>query len=115
MSLVERWIQILAELRVRGSYRALSLPRGLDFCSNDYLGYAAAGWRAVTGRTQQNDEQSLVGQRSGTAARLVRGHHPIWDEVEAKLASWHGAEAALIMNSGYVANEIGRASCRERV
>ncbi len=35
----------------------------------------------------------------------MRGHHPLWDDVEDALAAWHGAGAALVMNSGYVANE----------
>src|SRR5262249_3950259 len=28
-----------------------------------------------------------------------------WDEVESALAAWHGAEAVLMMTSGYAANE----------
>src|SRR5205807_7653830 len=42
---------------------------------------------------------------SGIASRLLRGHQPIWDEVESSLARWHGVAAALMMTSGYVANE----------
>jgi 8-amino-7-oxononanoate synthase len=42
---------------------------------------------------------------SGLASRLLRGHHDIWDEVEARLANWHGCEAVLMMTSGYTANE----------
>ena len=34
----------------------------------------------------------------------MRGHHEIWEEVETRLAVWHGAEA-LMMISGYAANE----------
>jgi 8-amino-7-oxononanoate synthase len=104
MSLAERWTHFLDELRTRGSYRTLALPGGVDFCSNDYLGYAAAGWKAV-GRVDVPHPQSLLEQRSGTAARLLRGQHAIWDEVESALARWHGADAALMMSSGYAANE----------
>ena len=43
--------------------------------------------------------------RSGTASRLLRGQHAVWEEVEAELAGWHGAGAALMMTSGYTANE----------
>jgi 7-keto-8-aminopelargonate synthetase-like enzyme len=39
------------------------------------------------------------------ASRLLRGNHPVWEEVESALAQWHSAEASLIMTSGYTANE----------
>src|SRR5438132_12246963 len=39
------------------------------------------------------------------ASRLLRGHQAIWEEVETALARWHGAEATLMMTSGYAANE----------
>ncbi len=49
------------------------------------------------------DTESL--SRSGMASRLLRGQHAIWEEVESALALWHGAESALMMTSGYTANE----------
>ena len=64
---------------------------------DDYLGYA--GGRNVT------SQADLDLPRSGAASRLLRGNHPIWPEVEAALARWHGAPAALVLNSGYIANE----------
>jgi 8-amino-7-oxononanoate synthase len=94
MSLVARWSSALEQLRTQGRYRQFAAPRGIDFNSNDYLGYASLPERAPAGLS-----------RSGTASRLLRGHQPIWDEVEAALAAWHGAEAALVMTSGYAANE----------
>jgi 8-amino-7-oxononanoate synthase len=97
MSLRERWAALLAELHSRDRYRALSLPSGVDFASNDYLGYAS-GRRAA-------DRHNLDLARSGAASRLLRGNHPIWPEVEAALAQWHNAPAALVLNSGYMANE----------
>jgi 8-amino-7-oxononanoate synthase len=94
MTLEERWQAQLDLLRRQGRYRSLNPPRGIDFSSNDYLGYGKRFWSNI-------DDLS----RSGQASRLLRGHHEIWDEVEARLADWHGAEAALMMTSGYVANE----------
>jgi 8-amino-7-oxononanoate synthase len=98
MSLVERWSAILSELRAGGRDRELALPRGIDFASNDYLGYGGGG-----GTSRECPPSSL--SRSGMGSRLLRGHHAIWDEVEATLARWHGAEAVLMMTAGYAANE----------
>jgi len=95
MRLTDRWSAALGQLREQGRYRELRPPSGLDFTSNDYLGYGA-------GRTPLT---STGHPRSGMASRLLRGHHPIWDEVEASLAHWHGAEAVLMLTSGYAANE----------
>jgi 8-amino-7-oxononanoate synthase len=94
MSLADRWSAALDQLRAQGRFRQFALPAGIDFTSNDYLGYA--------GQLNPPDKEL---PRSGTASRLLRGHHPIWDEVETALAQWHGAEAVLMMTSGYAANE----------
>jgi 8-amino-7-oxononanoate synthase len=93
MTLEGRWRARLADLRADGRYRELRPPAGIDFSSNDYLGYTKLALPCT----------SLA--RGGTASRLLRGHQAIWDEVEVALAEWHGAEAALVMTSGYTANE----------
>jgi 8-amino-7-oxononanoate synthase len=97
MSLADRWQVELDRLKEEGRYRALTPPAGIDFSSNDYLGYSNRHLRAGS--------VSDGFARSGTASRLLRGQHPIWDEVEARLAAWHRTEAALMMTSGYAANE----------
>src|SRR5262245_3037948 len=95
MRLTDRWSAIVDELRRQGRYRELRLPGGVDLISNDYLGYGSgSAWSA---------DPALP--RCGMGSRLLRGHHPIWEEVEAALARWHGAEAAVMMTSGYAANE----------
>src|SRR5437667_8294786 len=93
MNLPDRWHVELDRLKAAGRYRMLTPPAGIDFSSNDYLGYSKRAWPA-SGLS-----------RSGAASRLLRGQHPIWDEVETKLAAWHGGEAALVLTSGYAANE----------
>lgn len=122
MSLFGRWSTALDELRKQNRYRTLRTPVGIDFTSNDYLGYArrAVGWveRAERARPTGNDnvpnrwaslEDSLDPPYNlpvtGASSRLLRGHHALWDEVESALAVWHGAEAVLMMTSGYAANE----------
>jgi 8-amino-7-oxononanoate synthase len=92
--LMERWSAQLEELRVSGRYRELREPAGIDFVSNDYLGYGRDPWPSAP-------ELPC----SGLASRLLRGHHPIWDTVEGELKRFHDAEACLMMNSGFSANE----------
>jgi 8-amino-7-oxononanoate synthase len=94
MTLFNRWTSALDQLRAQGRYRQFAAPAGIDFTSNDYLGYAS----------QRNPGDEKL-PRSGTASRLLRGHHEIWDQVESALAAWHGCEAVLMMTSGYTANE----------
>ncbi|HYV35518.1 MAG TPA: 8-amino-7-oxononanoate synthase [Gemmataceae bacterium] len=94
MNLIRRWLKELEALRAQGRFRTLQSGHGTDFASNDYLGYA---------KLQLSIPTNL--STSGAASRLLRGHHSIWDTVESELARWHGAEAALVMTSGYVANQ----------
>src|SRR5262245_21480253 len=102
MSLADRWSETIAELQKQQCYRQLNAANGVDLCSNDYLGYSQRLWPQPP---NDPDTRDLMQSRSGTAARLLRGHHCIWDEVEQGLADWHAAPSALVMNSGYVANE----------
>jgi 8-amino-7-oxononanoate synthase len=98
MNLEERWAGQLRGLREENRYRQLRLPAGVDFTSNDYLGYCG-GRRAAPSPSELSDAHS------GMASRLLRGQHPVWEQVETELARWQGAEAALMFTSGYVANE----------
>src|SRR5262245_40146022 len=95
----DRWSSALTELRARELLRQIAPARGVDLCSNDYLGYASRGLPI-----EQPAADHGAWSRSGSAARLIRGDS-IWDQVEATLAHWHGAPAALMMTSGYAANE----------
>jgi 8-amino-7-oxononanoate synthase len=102
MNLIDRWRRELDRLKQDGRHRALQVPAGIDFSSNDYLGYSKRSLPAASA-SDRGSQCDL--SRSGAASRLLRGQHPIWDEVETKLAAWHHAEAALMMTSGYAANE----------
>lgn len=106
MSLFTRWTEALDGLKAQGRFRALKPPHGTDFTSNDYLGYGGGRVPLSGGCLPPEDvERATESLHSGLASRLLRGHHLVWDEVEAALAAWHGAESVLVMNSGFTANE----------
>src|SRR5471032_840073 len=73
--------------------------RLLSFSCNDYLGLSqhpalkAAAIAAI--------ERHGVG---AGASRLVTGDHPLYAELEAKLARLKGTAAACVFGSGYLAN-----------
>jgi len=84
-----------------GPYVAIGGRRVLCLCSNDYLGLAndpavkAAAIEAI-GRW---------GVGAG-ASRLVSGTSRLHVELERRLAAFKGAEAAVLANTGYVANHL---------
>jgi 8-amino-7-oxononanoate synthase len=98
MTLAPRWSVLLDDLRAAGRYRTLTPPAGVDFVSNDYLAYGGS-------RRPPLDPALADLPRTGLASRLLRGHHPLWEQVEEVLARWHGAPATLVFSSGYTANE----------
>ena len=71
----------------------------VNLCSNDYLGLAGDP------RVMQAAAEAARSDGAGSgASRLVAGDLPIHGRLEAALARLHGAEAALLFNSGYHAN-----------
>ncbi len=71
----------------------------LNFCSNDYLGLA--NHPAVIEASQAAAAQWGAG--SG-ASHLVCGHTSLVDELERKFANFVGAQRALLLSTGYMAN-----------
>jgi len=73
--------------------------RLISFSCNDYLGLShhpavkAAAVAAI----------GIYGAGAG-ASRLVTGDHPLFRELEGRLAALKGAEAACVFGSGYLAN-----------
>ena len=89
----------LAELRAAGLLRQMRLPEGLDLVSNDYLGLAEHPY------IKERMAAALADLPSGSGgSRLLRGHHEIFERLEARLAGFSGSEAALLFGSGYMAN-----------
>ncbi len=73
--------------------------RLLSFSCNDYLNLTQhpAIKRAAIAAVER------YGAGSG-ASRLVTGNHPLYAELEARLAKIKGTEAAVVFGSGYLAN-----------
>ncbi len=111
--MITQWMMAdIEQLRDQGLYRRLrvmSSPQGrevivdgkraLNFCSNNYLGLA--------------DDPHIVDAAAGAmreygfgagASRLVSGHMPPHQELEADIAKLKSASSCLVFNSGYAAN-----------
>ena len=71
----------------------------LSFSCNDYLGLSHD--RRV--KTAAIDAIEKYGAGAG-ASRLVTGNHPLYTQLEQKLAAWKHCESALVFGSGYMAN-----------
>lgn len=79
----------LKKRKEENSFRKLySDSEAIDFCSNDYLGFA----------------RSFGNEGGATGSRLISGNSSFCEALEKEIAVFHNAEAALIFNSGYVAN-----------
>ncbi len=84
----------LEALREAGTYRQLpGTVKGIDFWSNDYLGFART--RASQGATLPDG--------AATGSRLISGDRDEWQSIERSVAAYHGFPAALVFNSGYTA------------
>ncbi|AOH56740.1 8-amino-7-oxononanoate synthase [Peribacillus muralis] len=107
------WEQELAALKEKGLYRKLrsvetlnddgqALVNGqkmLMFASNNYLGLAQD--QRVIEASIQATERFGAGS---TGSRLTTGHSIIHEALEGKLAQFKQTEAAIVLNTGYMAN-----------
>src|SRR5512144_1971741 len=106
---IDRELEALAAKGLRRALEPLSSMQGpvvtvdgralVNLCSNDYLGLA--------GDARLRSAAAAAAEREGAgagAARLVAGDLPVHGALEARLAAFKGAEAALLFGSGYHAN-----------
>jgi 8-amino-7-oxononanoate synthase len=89
----------IAELRSASLLRHMRLPDGIDLVSNDYLGLADHPYI----KDRMRDALAQLPAGAG-GSRLLRGHHAVFEQIEARLAAFCGSEAALLFVSGYAAN-----------
>ncbi len=91
--------QELSSLREKGRYRALRTYAGIDFGSNDYLGFATD---EALKKVAIASFQSVA--LSSSSSRLLPGHHAEHLAAERCFANFVGSESAVLFNSGYDAN-----------
>lgn len=70
-----------------------------SFCCNDYLGLS----QHPSVKQAAHEALEVFGAGAG-ASRLVTGNHPLYDDLERRLAAIKETEAALVFGSGYLAN-----------
>ncbi len=90
----------LRSLEERSLCRNLAEIRGVNFCSNDYLGLA----ENPELRKSLLEAIGNVTRIGGTGSRLLSGQSEDWRELEERFAEFAGTEAALFFSSGYAAN-----------
>src|SRR5215207_2125758 len=91
--------QLIETDRVDGIWAMRKGRRLLSFCCNDYLNlthHPAIKEAAIAALTR-------YGVGSG-GSRLVSGNHPLFLELESRLARMKGTGAACVFGSGYLAN-----------
>lgn len=90
----------LAGLGEKARLRSLSVRRGADFSSNDYLAMSSSP--RLT-RALQDAIARGVPLGSG-GSRLLRGNDPEHEQLEHEAAAFFGSESALFFSAGYAAN-----------
>lgn len=97
---MNRYSATLSRLKEEGRFRALSPAMGIDFTSNDYLGFKThPALRACAMEALQNGLDIGSG-----GSRLLRGNHPAHEQLEHEAAEFFGCEQALFFSSGFSAN-----------
>ncbi len=104
---MDSWLDELCRQRQRRQQQGLAreldaTATGVDFCSNDYLGFAADGnWAHLL--LEQWDRHGGPAVAS-PASRLLRGTTADHLRLEERLARFKGTAAALLFSTGYQAN-----------
>jgi 8-amino-7-oxononanoate synthase len=79
--------------------RELQTSKGIDFCSNDYLGLS----KHLKIREGLKEGIDLYGAGS-TASRLVRGHYSVFEELESQISQLTNTNSSLFVANGFIAN-----------
>lgn len=81
-----------------GAYLTINGKKKLNFCSSHYLGLA------VNERVKKAVKKAVDKYGMGTGYRTLAGTHTLHIQLEEALARFKGAEAAIVLTGGYMAN-----------
>ncbi|PIB34786.1 8-amino-7-oxononanoate synthase [Reichenbachiella sp. 5M10] len=98
------FIKKLEERKTKDNLRSLTTTptTHIDFSSNDYLGLSRS--RELFDRINSYSYEGITTLNGSTGSRLLAGNSDVVMQLESKLARLFDGEAALLFNSGYVAN-----------
>lgn len=97
----------LIQRKIQGTLRSLkTVFDPIDFGSNDSLGLARSTslQRVVSQELEKLKKRTPLTGFSSTGSRLLAGNHPYAERLEESIAHFHGFEAGLLFNCGYMAN-----------
>eukprot|EP01060_Flectonema_neradi_P034886 TRINITY_DN6257_c3_g1_i1.p1 TRINITY_DN6257_c3_g1~~TRINITY_DN6257_c3_g1_i1.p1 ORF type:complete len:395 (+),score=44.62 TRINITY_DN6257_c3_g1_i1:75-1259(+) len=88
--------------------RKLTIRRGIDFCSNDYLGLGRDPNLHAAVKEEEARAEKILSQTGSflgsSGSRLLSGNNEYAMDLEREIADFYGTEDALLFNSGYYAN-----------
>lgn len=105
--------EALQKRRDQNAFRSLVVNSKLiDFCSNDYLGFARSEELKTridseilkTDFLISNHKSSICNYNGSTGSRLLSGNSAFAQDLEVFISKYHNASSGLLYNSGYDAN-----------
>lgn len=93
----------LAQRSENNSLRTLKAEsEGIDFCSNDYLGFAQS---VDLKNLFEQELKKYPNYKMGSGgSRLLAGNTEFAEDLEREIANFHHSDSSLLFNSGYDAN-----------
>lgn len=95
----------LLKRKTFGHLRELKVTENLiDFSSNDYLGLARSSELAKSAMQEWERQASHLNGLGSTGSRLLTGNSHYAQDLEDRIAKFHGYEAGVLFSCGYMAN-----------
>lgn len=97
----------LAKRHDKGNFRSLKVcGKLIDFASNDYLGLSRSQIlrQRVLKEWENGCQETHLNGLGSTGSRLLTGNSLYAEQLENKIAAYHGYEAGLLFSCGYMAN-----------